>query len=152
MTQIPNTFWLLLAQIESSNNPNAKAATSSASGLYQFVKSTWIKLGGKWGNDASKPFGGLYESPAEQLQRIKILTQSNADYLTRAGVPITNASLYASHFLGAYVASLLLKAAPTARADLLAGVAATNANPSVLKNKTVGQFKAWLKAKTGADA
>jgi hypothetical protein len=35
------------------------------------------------------------------------------------------------------------------RADLIAGEAATNANPSILRGKTVGQFLSWLFGKTG---
>jgi hypothetical protein len=36
-----------------------------------------------------------------------------------------------------------------ARADWLAGEAATKANPSILKGKTVAQFLTWLHKKTG---
>jgi hypothetical protein len=35
------------------------------------------------------------------------------------------------------------------RADLIAGPAATAANPSILRGKTVGQFLTWLHGKTG---
>ncbi len=37
-------YYRTLAMIESSGNPNAKASTSSASGLYQFTKGTWKNL------------------------------------------------------------------------------------------------------------
>lgn len=39
--------------------------------------------------------------------------------------------------------------AGTKGADLFAGEAATKANPSILQDKTVGQFLTWLKGKTG---
>jgi hypothetical protein len=35
------------------------------------------------------------------------------------------------------------------RADVIAGPAATKANPSILKGKTVGEFLSWLHKKTG---
>lgn len=32
------------ARVESSMNPNAKARTSSATGLYQFIEQTWLRM------------------------------------------------------------------------------------------------------------
>lgn len=147
--RISDTYWPLLAQIESSNNPYAKAATSSASGLYQLLHSVWLGEGGQWGSDLSKAFGGLMPSRDEQTARVKTMTAKNVAYLQHAGVPITNATLYAAHFLGVGTAARVLAAPDTARADLLAGSAATAANLSVLSHKTVGQFKSWLASKTG---
>ena len=37
-------YLLTKAQTESSFNPNAKAATSSATGLYQFTDKTWLQM------------------------------------------------------------------------------------------------------------
>lgn len=149
MTKIPDSYWPLLAQIESSNNPNAKAATSSASGLYQFTRSTWIGEGGAWGADMTKPFGGLHPTADEQTARAKTLTAKNVAYLAKAGIAINNATLYAAHFFGPMIAARVLAAAGDARADVLAGSAATAANPSILARKTVTQFGTWLAAKTG---
>ena len=67
LTQIPDDYWPLLAKIERGNNPMAKAPTSTGSGLYQFLKATWIGEGGKWGTDAKLPFGGL---PAAVVVRL----------------------------------------------------------------------------------
>jgi hypothetical protein len=146
---IPDDYWSLLAHIESGNRPYIKASSSSASGLYQFIRSTWIEEGGQWGADMSQAFGGLRPSVDEQLERAKTFTEKNADILRRKGVPINKASLYACHFLGAGTAAQVIAADVTASADLLAGENATNANPSVLKDKTVGQFLSWLHTKTG---
>jgi hypothetical protein len=146
---IPDDYWPMLSKIESGDRPYIKAATSSASGLYQFIKSTWIGEGGKWGTSSGLAFGGLRPSPAEQLQRAKSFTEKNAAELRRHGIPINKASLYAAHFLGAGTAAKVIKADVNARADLLAGTSATNANPSILRNKTVGQFLSWLHKKTG---
>lgn len=146
---IPDDYWPMLAKIESGGRPYIKAPTSSASGLYQFIKSTWIGEGGQWGSDPSQAFGGLRPSEAEQTQRAKTFTQKNADYLERLGLPINKASLYAAHFFGAGTAAKVIAADVAARADLIAGAAATNANPSILKGKSVGQFLTWLHGKTG---
>jgi len=146
---IPADYWSLLAKIESANRPYIKAPTSSGSGLYQFLKSTWIGEGGQWGNNPALAFGGLRPSPEEQTQRAKTFTAKNVAILKAKGIPINKASLYAAHFFGAGMAAQVIKADVTARADLIAGEAATKANPSILKGKTVGQFLSWLHAKTG---
>lgn len=147
---IPEGYFDILARIESGNRPYIKAPTSSGSGLYQFIRSTWIGEGGVWGSDASQAFGGLRPSPEEQTARVRTFTLKNASYLQQQGIPITSATLYAAHFFGAGTAAKVLKSPDRAMADQLAGPAATNANPSILRGKTVGDFKAWLKRKTGA--
>jgi hypothetical protein len=124
---LPADYFPLLAQIESGNQPYIKASSSSASGLYQFVKSTW----------------------EEQLARAKTFTGKNAVYLRRKTIPINKASLYAAHFLGAVTAAKVIGADPAASAEALAGPAATAANPTILRGKTVGQFLTWLHGKTG---
>jgi hypothetical protein len=154
---IPDDYWPLLAAIESGNrpyalppiNPKTGRPYSSASGLYQFIETTWIGEGGQWGSDPMKAFGGLRPTTEEQLQRAKSFTGKNANYLRIKGIPINKASLYAAHFFGAGMAAKVIGADVAARADLIAGEAATNANPSILKDKTVGQFLTWLHTKTG---
>lgn len=151
MTQsIPDDYWPMLSKIESGDRPYIKAGSSSASGLYQFIKSTWIGEGGKWGPDMKLAFGGLKPSEAEQMQRAKTFTERNAATLRAKGIPINRASLYAAHFFGAGMAAKVIASNVDARADLIAGNAATKANPSILQGKTVGQFLAWLHGKTGA--
>jgi len=147
--KIPDDYWPMLAKIESGNRPYVKAPTSSASGLYQFIKSTWLGEGGKWGVDASQAFGGLKPTPEEQTARALTFTEKNAAYLARQGIPINKASLYAAHFFGPQTAAKVIGADKGARADLLAGDAATQANPSILRGKTVAQFLTWLQGKTG---
>lgn len=145
----PQGYFELLAKIESNNRPFVKAVTSSASGLYQFIKSTWIGEGGKWGPVPLLAFGGFFPSAEEQLARAKTFTEKNARYLRSQGIPINKASLYAAHFFGPHMAAKVIKADIHARADHIAGSAATKANPSILKGKTVGQFLTWLHKKTG---
>jgi hypothetical protein len=148
---IPDDYWPMLAKIESGNRPYVKATTSSASGLYQFIKSTWQGEGGKWGPNLSLAFGGFKPSEAEQLQRARTFTEKNVLALRRAGIPVNNASLYAAHFLGAGTAIKALEGHHTDRIDAHVGDAAIGANPSILGGgKTVGDFLTWLHKKTGA--
>jgi hypothetical protein len=146
---IPEDYWPMLAMIESGNRLYIKAPTSSASGLYQFIRSTWEGEGGKWGSEPGDAFGGLKPTAEEQTARAKTFTRRNADYLRKCEVPINKASLYAAHFFGPATAAKVICANVNERADLIAGSAATMANPSILKGKTVGQFLTWLHNKTG---
>jgi hypothetical protein len=148
-SDIPDDYWPMLSKIESGDRPYIKAPTSSGSGLYQFIKSTWEGEGGKWGSDISQAFGGLKPSIEEQTARAKTFTAKNAAYLRSKGIPINKASLYAAHFFGPLTAAQVIGADVDARADLIAGAAATKANPSILQGKTVGQFLTWLNRKTG---
>jgi len=138
----------MLSKIESNDRPYVKAASSSASGLYQFIRSTWIGEGGKWGDRPALAFGGLQPSMTEQLARAKSFTAKNAQYLRQRGIPINKASLYAAHFFGPVTAAQVIGADVNARADHIAGPGPTAANPSILRGKTVGQFLTWLHGKT----
>lgn len=148
-SDIPDDYWPMLSKIESGDRPYIKAGSSSASGLYQFIRGTWTGEGGKWGPDMSQAFGGLRPPVEEQLARAKTFTEKNAAILRQKGIPINKASLYAAHFFGAGMAARVIGADINERADVIAGAAATNANPSILKGKTVGQFLTWLNKKTG---
>jgi hypothetical protein len=147
---IPPGYFEMLARIESGNRPYVKAPTSSASGLYQFIRSTWIAEGGAWGPDMSKAFGGLKPSIEEQTARARSFTMKNLRALQAAGIPINAATLYAAHFLGAGTAIRMLKTPLDAKAADIAGAAAARANPSILGGgRTVRQFREWLERKTG---
>ncbi|GAA0772393.1 hypothetical protein E1180_03720 [Roseibium denhamense] len=132
---------------ESSFNPTAKAKTSSATGLFQFIESTWLETMKEAG-----PRHGL-EKYSDQIQRSKsgkfyvkdpearreildlrkdpeissmmagALTQKNAAYLERKiGREPTDGELYMAHFLGAHGASKLIDATasnPDMRADAM---------------------------------
>lgn len=146
---MPDNYWPLLETIESGGRIDVQAATSSASGLYQFLKATWENEGGKWGPTVRPAFGGLKPTREEQLARVKTFTAKNAAYLAGKGVPINRASLYAAHFLGKVTAAAIIAADTGARADLIAGEAATKANEGILRGKTVWEFLSWLYRKTG---
>lgn len=150
---IPPDYFDILAKIESGNRPYVKAPTSSASGLYQFIRSTWRGEGGKWGPDMTQAFGGLKPSIEEQRQRAHSFTMKNVATLRAGGVPINSATLYAAHFLGAGTALKMLRAPLDARAASIAGADAAKANPSILGGgRTVRDFRAWLERKTGVAA
>lgn len=149
LDEIPADYWPMLSKIESNDRPYVKAPTSSASGLYQFIKATWEGEGGQWGTNRALAFGGLKPSVEEQLSRAKTFTAKNAAYLKKKGIAANKASLYAAHFFGPLVAAKVISADVNARADWIAGEEATAANESILRGKTVAQFLSWLHKKTG---
>lgn len=145
----PQTGFLgLLARIESGGNPNAKNPNSSASGLFQFTKATAQALGLPWGNDPSLPFGGASVSVADQTAAAQTLTDQNASILSRAGVALSNATLYAAHFFGPSVAVKVLTSPATAALAPIVGANVMTANkfPSTW---TVANFNSWLQGKAG---
>jgi hypothetical protein len=161
-TGVDFSYLLNKADQESSLNPNARAGTSSASGLFQFIKSTWLKMvkehGAQYGlgSEASaitEKNGKLQVS--DPALRDKILnmrhdpilssamaaefTKENKDYLDASvGGTIGSTELYMAHFLGAGGAEKFLKTmhrAPGApAADFLPEAA--DANPNVFYSKT----------------
>src|SRR5665213_869882 len=150
-------FGLLMAQAgqESGFRPDAKAATGSAAGLFQFIESTWRdmvhRFGAKYGaadladkikiDDSGKP---TVADPATRQQILALRSDPtlsaslageyaklNKDEVERAiGHPIGRADVYMAHFLGAGGATQFLKALETkggtVAADLLPDAAASN--------------------------
>jgi hypothetical protein len=150
-------FGLLMAQAqqESSFRPDAKAGTGSASGLFQFVDSTWLEMvkrfGTKYGvgqlasaigTDASgRPtvadpaaksrILALKNNPALASSLAGEYARLNKSELERAlGRPATDADVYMAHFLGAAGATSFLKTletnGSTSAASLLPDAAANN--------------------------
>jgi Transglycosylase SLT domain len=161
-------YMMAQAKQESDFQPNARASTSSASGLFQFIESTWLS--------AVKQFGAKYglgqyadqittgssgsphvSSPALRQQILNLrndptisadlaaeMAHANTQTLAQnLGHAPSTTALYLAHFLGANGASELVKTAETAgstkAADLLPQAAA--ANRSVFYDKVTGAAK-----------
>jgi len=113
-------FLLRQAEVESGLNPNAKASTSSATGLFQFIDDTWMTMVRRYGADH-----GLQEQarrlesgavgPAERAEILSLrkdpalatrmaaeFAAENARALKAAGTSeVGPTELYLAHFLGA---------------------------------------------------
>lgn len=139
---IPQSLVDQYKKTESSGDPWIKAPTSSGSGLFQFLKATWLGLGGSWGSDPTKAFGDLRPSPQEQTDMFGRLIQGNADVLAGAGNPVTPGTLYMAHFLGAGTANQVLAADPSAPIAPIVGKAVVDAN-GFLKGWSVNRFIQW---------
>jgi hypothetical protein len=151
-------FLMRTAARESGYNPAAKAASSSAAGLYQFVEQTWLgalkRHGAKYGygdyadliqgsgegrlsvagSDAKKAVMALRLDPRAASLMAGELASDNSAYLRgRVGRDPTAGELYAAHFLGPRGSGDLIEAhrsRPGASAAALFPDAAA-ANPSI---------------------
>lgn len=149
------SYLLNNANVESSLNPAAKSSTSSATGLYQFVEQTWLRVikayGDKHGltevadsitigNDGvarvktaseRQAILNLRKDPEISSQMAAELTNENRETLeTKVGGKIGATELYLAHFLGANGAATFIKTMrqnPQAvAADVLPTAAAAN--------------------------
>lgn len=129
-------YLLTTAKMESDFNPAAKASTSSARGLFQFIDQTWLgtvkdagaSIGyGAYADAITKSPSGTYsvDDPATRAAILKLrddpavsaamagaLTQSNSFQLTgQIGRRPSDAELYMAHFLGVGGAAKLITSA-----------------------------------------
>ncbi|MFN3388267.1 MAG: transglycosylase SLT domain-containing protein [Allosphingosinicella sp.] len=128
-------YLLNQAKVESGLNPNAKAKTSSATGLFQFIEQTWLATVKKHGDahglgwaaaSIRRGANGRFTVADPQLRR-QILdlrrqpeaasamagefAADNRAYLEgRLGRPVEGVDLYLAHFLGPAGAARFLKA------------------------------------------
>ena len=137
-TGVDFSFLMKTANRESGMNPAAKAGSSSASGLFQFVEQTWLSTlkqhGSKYGyarysDLISKGSDGRYHVSGDEARRAVMdlrldphasslmageLTSDSAAYLKgRTGRSPTAGELYAAHFLGPQGSARLIEAVQT---------------------------------------
>jgi hypothetical protein len=129
---------------ESSGNPNAKAKTSSATGLFQFIEGTWKGLMRKYPELGLTPDGRT--DPAQQKRAMERFTQDNMASLKKAGLPLTNGTLYLVHFAGDGGAKAILKADANTPIEKILKPQAIEAN-KFLRGKTAGWVIKWAERK-----
>lgn len=134
-TGVDFTFLMRTAHRESGYNPRAKASSSSAAGLFQFVEQTWLSTlkqhGAKYGyaryaDLITKGADGRYRVQGAEARKAVMdlrmdphaaslmageLTSAHAAYLRgRVGRSPTAGELYAAHFLGPQGSARLIEA------------------------------------------
>ena len=151
-------FLLKTARRESALNPAARAHTSSAAGLFQFVDQTWLgavkRFGsrhglGQWSQliqgggsggyhvaDAGARHAILdlrFDPHASALMAGEMMADHAAYLRGRTGTAPTAADLYAAHFLGPAGSARLMETVRTAPGASAASLfpEAADANPSV---------------------
>lgn len=151
-------YLMRTAMRESSMDPQAKAKTSSASGLYQFVDQTWLSMieknGSKYGLETyvdaieqkssgrfkvddpalkSEILALRHDPEIASLMAGELARENRAALEQHLGRGVSDGEVYAAHFLGTTGAISLLSAAQSdpkaSAADLLP--AAAKANKSI---------------------
>lgn len=127
---------------ESGGNPNARPSTSGAAGLGQFIPSTWNATARAHPELGLTPIMPGAPDPRKNERQMvaatQALTADNEAVLSAKGLPVTDASRYALHFLGSGAGPKLVAGAlsnPGAPAASFAGAAAVAANRPVFFNK-----------------
>lgn len=181
-TGVDADFLVRTARRESAMNPSARAPTSSAAGLFQFIEQTWLatvkahgaKHGygqyadlihrgadGRWrvGGSARNVVLDLRFDPQAASIMAAELTASNAAYLRgRTGREPGAGDLYAAHFLGPAGAARLMEAMAQRPGSSAAALfpEAASANRSIFyrdgRPATVAELHANLQRSAGAGA
>ena len=154
-TGVDFSFLMKTANRESGMNPSAKAGSSSASGLFQFVEQTWLSTlkqhGSKHGYARyaeliNRGADGRYHVAGSEARRAVMdlrldphasslmageLASDHASYLRgRTGRDPTAGELYAAHFLGPQGSAKLIEAVQSrpgaSAASLFPGAAHAN--------------------------
>ncbi|MGQ0484961.1 MAG: M23 family metallopeptidase [Hyphomicrobiales bacterium] len=129
-----DTFVNRIIYIESANNCKAANPLSSAVGLGQFLKSTWMLTIRRHRPDLLK------ERTTEEVLALRTdcdlaremtteFTRDNAAVIRSQGAPVTPGNLYLAHFLGAEGALRVLNADPKTMIAEMFGEAHVAANP-----------------------
>jgi hypothetical protein len=145
-----------IVAVESGGDAAAKNPLSSAYGLGQFTKDTWLAAIRRHRPDlaARLTANELLETRSNpQLAREMVLrhAEDNATVLVRAGHTATAGNVYLAHFAGVGGALKLLAADPAASVSSVLGDAVVRANP-FLKGMNAGEVVRWAGDKMAGTA
>lgn len=143
--------------VESGGNPNAKNPKSTATGLGQFIESTWLGMLQKHRPDLAGSLSrgeqlALRKDPTLSREMTRLYAEENAGALQRAGHAPTAGNVYLTHFLGPGGALAVLGAGAGASVASVLPAGVIAANRSILAGKTVGDVVAWAARKMGGPA
>ncbi|SOC10534.1 peptidase M23-like protein [Rhodobacter sp. JA431] len=140
-----------IVKVESGGRADAKNPLSTATGLGQFIESTWLRMMRDYHPDFVAKMSraellALRTDPTLSTEMVKRLAQENEAYLRARGHQITSGRLYLAHFLGPEGASRVLSAGDSDMIAVVMGAGVVSANP-FLRNYTVADLKAWAARK-----
>jgi len=129
---IDNSLMQVMAAKESSFNPMAKAPTSSATGLYQFLNATWKDTVDDYGRKYGMSIGNSSRlDPEDSTLMAGEYLKNNLDYISSVKRSPNATDAYLTHFLGPGGAKKFLTASPATPSNYAVGDAAVRANPSI---------------------
>lgn len=143
-----------IIRVESGGNARAKNPLSTASGLGQFIESTWLRMMRTYRPDlvASMSRGQLLELRFDaglSREMVRRLAQENEAYLRARGHDISAGRLYLAHFLGPAGADQALRADPASSVLSVMGGGVVSANP-FLRGYSIADLRNWAERKMGA--
>lgn len=133
-----------IIQVESAGDARAKNARSTATGLGQFIDSTWLRMMAEYRPDLVRQHSkaellNLRYDPTISREMTQQYARENEAFLLSRGHQITPGRLYLAHFLGAGGANIALRADPVTPVVDAMGEAVVNANRFL-----VGKDIRWL--------
>ncbi len=140
-----------IIKVESAGNARAKNPLSSATGLGQFISSTWIRMMKTYRPDLANSMSreellALRFDPTLSREMVANLAKEGEAYLRARGHAISAGRLYLAHFLGAEGAHVALSKPDDMLVLTAMGAGVVNANP-FLKGRNIGWLKAWADRK-----
>lgn len=140
-----------IIHVESGGNARAKNPLSSATGLGQFIESTWIRMIGTYRPDLARSLSrsellALRFDATISREMVRNLALEGEAYLRARGHAITAGRLYLCHFLGMEGAATVLSASGSAPLVDVLGAGVINANP-FLRGRDVNYVIGWAEAK-----
>lgn len=143
----------LIIGVESGGDANSANPRSSASGLGQFIDSTWLatirQAKPELADKTDAELLALKTDPQLSREMTEAYANQNQSILSKAGVPVTPGTTYLAHFAGPGGAVKVLQADPNAMAGDILGPAVVKANP-FLASMTAKDLQAWADKKMGA--
>ncbi|KQX19332.1 MULTISPECIES: hypothetical protein [unclassified Sphingomonas] len=148
---------IILAESGGKASARNPVPGQSASGLGQFIDSTWLSGVKKWfpaiARGKSDPqLIALKTDPALGRQMTERAVQEYRGVLGRAGLPVTADNAYLIHFLGPRRGLALIHAPGIMEIKRFLPADVISANKRVLEGKTVGEVKAWAAQQMGGEA
>ncbi|PJI84239.1 peptidase M23-like protein [Yoonia maricola] len=140
-----------IIRVESAGNARAQNSRSTATGLGQFIDSTWLRMISTYRPDlaASLTRDDLLDlrfDPELSRAMVANLARENEAFLQTRGHQVTPGRLYLAHFLGPAGAHVALNADPQAQVADTMGASVVNANP-FLRDRTVLWMTNWADRK-----
>ncbi len=108
-----------IAGVESAGNPNAKNPNSSATGLFQITKPTWMSLVSKYGKDYGVTMKDITDPESNAIMGAKLMQDNTEKLKKEFGRDPSEGEIYLAHVLGASDAIKLMQSSPYQTASTL---------------------------------
>ncbi|MFQ6549984.1 peptidoglycan DD-metalloendopeptidase family protein [Aestuariibius sp. 2305UL40-4] len=140
-----------IIKVESAGIATARNSRSTATGLGQFIESTWLRMMRDYEPELVATMSradllALRTDPELSRRMVMNLARENESYLKTRGHQVTAGRLYLAHFLGPVGADRALKAPDEATVLEIMGAAVVNANP-FLRGYKIADLEAWADRK-----